>query len=152
MLRPQGAKALEYEGSRETPSNQIHVETACPLAGRIPLPAAPVAARRAIQHVALGDLGEGLGDAGLQRAARDPLALQLLAQPVAAQTVVQQARARVARREAPVVEVALLAQPLQGRVDLAGAEALAQQAAPQLSGRVVAAREPLEGALVGRLR
>jgi hypothetical protein len=71
---------------------------------------------------------------------------------VSAETVVEQPGARVARGEAAVVDVALLAQALEGRLDLVGLEALAQQALPELAGRVVAAGELLEGALVGRLR
>jgi hypothetical protein len=62
-----------------------------------------------------------------------------------------QARACVARGEAAVVDQALRAQAFEDALHVLRLEALAQQGPPQLALRVVAARELLEGALVGRL-
>jgi hypothetical protein len=151
MLRPQCPKAIQNEGSRETPPNQIHVETACPLPGGVPLAALPVLPGELVDDRLLGDVLQGFGDARLRGAGRDPTLLELLGEPAPAQAAVSQAGAGEADGEALVVEVALLAQALDGGVDLGGVELLPPQGPPQLALRVVASGELVEGALIGRL-
>ena len=65
--------------------------------------------------------------------------------------MVLEPRAGVACGEAAVVEVALRSETLQSVLDLVRLESLAQQGAAQLAGRMVAVRQPLQGALIGRL-
>ncbi|HET7292016.1 MAG TPA: hypothetical protein VFM88_06305 [Vicinamibacteria bacterium] len=151
MTGPQDAETLQDEGSREAPANQIHIETARPLLGTLPGPRLPVAPGHPVEYVLLGDVAERLGEARLGRRPRDAALAEVLLEAVAAQPLVLKAGAGVARGEAAVVEVALLPEALQGRLDRVRLVALAQERTPQLARRVVAARQLLQGALVGRL-
>jgi|SRR5262245_9092995 len=111
----------------------------------------PVPPCQAIEDPCLRDVVERLGDRGGSGGACDALPAKILPQPMLAETLVLQARARIARGEAVVVDVAFLAQALERALDLPGFEALAQQGAAQLARGVIAPREPFEGALVGGL-
>ena len=149
MSGPQDAETLQNEGSREAPANQIDIETACAFIGRIPLPGLPVAPSHPVEDLLLRYLAEGLGDACFRRGPGDAPLAQVLLEAVPAETLMLQPRARIASGEAAIVDVALLAKPLERACDFLGGEALAEQSPPQLAGRVVAARQLLERALIG---
>jgi hypothetical protein len=151
MTRPQDAETLDDESSREAPPNQIHIEASGALFRRIPLTGLPIPPGHPVEDLLLGNVAERLRQSRLCCRLRDPAAVQLLADSLPAEAVVLESRAGVACREAAIVDVALLAQALEGGVDVLGCETLAQQRPPQLAGRVVAARELLDRALVGRL-
>ncbi|HJS57904.1 MAG TPA: hypothetical protein VKA01_07365 [Vicinamibacteria bacterium] len=111
----------------------------------------PVPPGHPVEDLLLRNVAERLRQARLRRGPRDPPAAQLLTDPLPAEAVMLEPRAGVACCEAAVVDVSLRAQPLEDAVHVLGLEALAQQGPSQLTGRVVAARELLERALVSRL-
>jgi hypothetical protein len=148
---PQDAETLQYENSREASPNQIHIEAASALRGRVPLAGLPIPAGQPVEDLLLRDVTERLGQARFRGRSRHASAAQVLADTLPPEPMMLEPRASVTCGEAAVVEVALRPESLQGVLDLVRLESLAQQGAPQLAGRMVAARKPLQGALIGGL-
>lgn len=146
---PKLLQALAHQSSGEAAPQQEGPQLLNPPLRLVLLVEAPVLLGQGFQNLSLRHLLQGFGQASFHQRPLHPTTDQFGPQAMPAQAAESETAAGEALRITPIVQVASVAEPLQGGLDLVSAGAPAKQRAPELLLRAVPPGQQPQGAAVG---